>query len=147
MEHKLFDELPCGIPEHGRGPGQSTSVIYQFRNVTKSQMCRMLSSTSDRVGMLGIAPAFCTHSVAAEAAKRSASSDDCEFSRATANAAVKQSPAPVVSTTLAAGTACCRITPDSARNKGKAIFELFVSNYLWRKPGGSWGLYCRSQKA
>ena len=93
----------------------------------------MLSSTSVWVGMLGIAPAFCTHSVAAEAAKRSASSDDCEFRRATANAAVKQSPAPVVSNTFAAGTACCRIIPDSALNKERCTFwslDIFDGNLV-----------------
>lgn len=87
----------------------------QARPLRVCQLSRMSSSTSERLGMLGIAPAVCTHSVAAEAANRSASSGDCALSSATANAAVKQSPAPVVSTTLVAGTAGCRRVPDSAR--------------------------------
>lgn len=78
-----------------------------------TQLCRIRSSTSHRLGILGIAPAFCTHKQAAVAANCRAASGVCALSKPTAKAAVKQSPAPVVSTTFAAVTAGWRRTPDS----------------------------------
>lgn len=57
------------------------------------------SCTSSRWGRLGMAPLRVTQMLAAAEAKRSASAPTLPSSVATPNAAVKQSPAPVVSTT------------------------------------------------
>mmetsp|Transcript_8544 Transcript_8544/g.26915 ORF Transcript_8544/g.26915 Transcript_8544/m.26915 type:complete len:206 (+) Transcript_8544:594-1211(+) len=64
-------------------------------------------STISRAGMLVIAPRVCTASDAAAVAKRNDAPTSRPSAHATANAAVKQSPAPVVSTTCATGNAAC----------------------------------------
>lgn len=66
------------------------------------------ASTSALPGRLGIAPSRCTQMHAAADANRSASCGALPSRKATEYAAVKQSPAPVVSTTFSARSAACR---------------------------------------
>jgi hypothetical protein len=77
-------------PEYVPVYQNSAWVVYDLRN----------ASTSGRAGIDACAPIRVTESAAAAFANRSASSTDCPSVNATANAALKVSPAAVVSSTF-----------------------------------------------
>ena len=75
------------------------------RSMLRAHFCAASSeSTSVRDGSDGMAPMRCTQMQAAAEAKRSASAWGMPSISATPKAAVKQSPAPVVSTTCGASS-------------------------------------------